>query len=73
MSALALSDVHVLAAEPLVYDLRLAEALGFDRARNIRKLIARNSEELSLHGEICSTVEQNNDPRGKGARLAPFT
>lgn len=52
--------------EPRLYDLRLAERLGFERPRDIRKMIERNRAELEGYGEICATVAQNTDPRGRG-------
>lgn len=51
--------------EPLVRDLELARWLGFDRDRNIRKLIDRWEPEL---GEVCSTVEQTSTSSTQGGR-----
>lgn len=65
MSALALSDVHVLDAAPRILDLRLGQALGFDRPRDIRKLVARNLDELESHGEVCATVAQTSPQGGR--------
>jgi hypothetical protein len=40
-----------------VQDLKLAEVLGFGRARDIRKLIERNREELERYGTLpCRAV-----------------
>lgn len=44
-----------LNGEPRVYDLDLAEKLGFDRPRDIRKLIKRNEAKLETFGG-CATV-----------------
>lgn len=55
MGPLTVSDLHVMAAEPRVRDLELGERLGFDRARDVRKLIERNLVELGAHG-TCATV-----------------
>jgi hypothetical protein len=57
--------------EARVLDLRLAEALGFDRPRNIRKLIERNKLELSTYGDICSTMEPLN-PGKRGPRATEY-
>lgn len=66
--ALSLRDLSasLTAGEPRILDLRLAEALGFDRPRDIRKLIDRSMPELAAHGGICATVAQNTDTRGRG-------
>lgn len=55
MGALALStaDLRKISGEPRVHDLRLGEVLGFDRPRNVRKIIRRNSQELALHGALA--------------------
>lgn len=64
MLPLALSDLKVFGDEPRVHDLRLAEVLGFEQARDIRKLIGRNRQELDTYGElICATVAQNGRGR----------
>ncbi|MFN3749349.1 MAG: hypothetical protein ACK4SJ_11760 [Sphingorhabdus sp.] len=54
MSALAITaaDLRQIDGQPRIQDLRLAEALGFQRAANIRKIIRRNFGELSQHGEV---------------------
>ncbi|WP_372574423.1 phage antirepressor KilAC domain-containing protein [Ruegeria jejuensis] len=54
--------------EHRVRDLQLAEALGFERPRNIRKLIERHSSALAEFGEICSTVEQIPNVPGRPAK-----
>lgn len=53
---LTTTDLHVMNGEPRVMDLRLADALGFTQARNIRNLITRNIDELRRHGEIVATM-----------------
>lgn len=50
MRDLALSDLHQLDDGPLIRDLDLAEALGFEQDRDIRKLIRRNILEIELYG-----------------------
>jgi hypothetical protein len=51
---LTIADLTVLKGqeEPLIHDLRIAEALGMpsDRLRNIRNLIDRNLEEIEEDG-----------------------
>tara|TARA_Y100000782_G_C10171558_1_gene260028 strand:+ start:796 stop:1587 length:792 start_codon:yes stop_codon:yes gene_type:complete len=65
---LSVSDLNTeVNHEPRVHDLRLAEILGFDRYRNIRKLIARHKKELELYGSVCSTVEQTSAKGGRPA------
>lgn len=60
MGALTLSDLTPMAGEPRVRDLRLAEALGYDRARDLRKMITRNAAEILTHGplpQVATMVE----------------
>ncbi len=59
-----LADLNAAIAgtEPRVRDLDLAAWLGFERLRDIRKLIERNLEELGTHGGIVVTPS-----RGAGA------
>lgn len=68
MGPLAVSDLHVMAAEPRVRDLELGERLGFEQPRMIRKLIARNADELSQHGPLLQSEAMV--ATGKGARRA---
>lgn len=68
MGALSLADVHVHGDEPCIADLRLAEGLGFDRARNIRNLISRHRDEIQRYGELRVTLERNSGRRGAPER-----
>jgi len=52
--------------EPRILDLRLAEALGFKKPRDIRPLIERHREALERFGGICRAVRQNQG-RGRPA------
>ena len=61
-------DLIVHDGEPTIADLRLAELLGYERLRNIRKLISRYEGELGRYGRICSTVEQNTGERGRPSK-----
>lgn len=63
VSDLALS---VVADEPRVRDIDLAERLGFDRPRKIRDLIKANIEELQIHGILPSTGAKSTDAFGRG-------
>ena len=49
--------------EPRVHDLALAERLGFDQPRDIRKLIKRNETKLLKFG-VCATVAQTSGELG---------
>lgn len=49
--------------EPRILDVRLAEALGFQRPRNIRRIIARHMDALATFGR-CSTVEHRPERGG---------
>jgi hypothetical protein len=58
MSSITSSNPLVLTpieGEPRVHDLDLAERLGFDQPRDIRKLIKRNEAKLLKFG-VCATV-----------------
>lgn len=52
---------------PRVMDLRLAEELGFSRARDIRDLIDRHAEALRQLGPLPTTIEK---PSQRGGRRA---
>ena len=52
MGALTVADLVPGDAEPRIKDLVLAERLGFERLRDIRKLIARHMGELLRYGAI---------------------
>lgn len=68
MGALTIRDLEVVAGEPRVADIVLGERLGFDRPRDIRKIIARNQGELHRFG-FCATVAQNHGGgRGRPGR-----
>ena len=49
--------------EPRIRDLDLAERLGFDQPRDIRKLIKRNEAKLLKFG-VCATVAQTSGDLG---------
>ena len=60
----------VISGEPRVHDLALAERLGFDQPRDIRKLIKRNEAKLLSFG-VCATVAQTSGELG-GRPTAAF-
>lgn len=61
--ALSLSDLNTaIDQEPRIYDLRLAERLGFARPRAIRQIIDRNRVELEAYGPLV--VIEENSPHG---------
>lgn len=49
--------------EPRIQDLQLAKRLGFDQARDIRKLIKRNEDKLLNFGQ-CATVARRPENGG---------
>ena len=70
MPALSLSDIDTATnGEPRIVDLRLAEALGFKKPRDIRPLIERHIDALERLGGICRTVRQNP---GRGRPATEF-
>lgn len=56
MNALTLTQID---GEPRIFDLTLAERLGFEQPRMIRKLIKRNLTKLQRFG-VCDTVSQTS-------------
>jgi len=64
-TALQMNDLALLDDEPRVLDLRVAEALEFDRPRDIRKLIERNSDELAAYGGLR---HDGANPKPQGGR-----
>ncbi len=58
---LTIDDLTDFEGEARILDIRLAEALGFERSRDIRKLIDRNSEELEEYGELRATVARGGN------------
>jgi phage regulator Rha-like protein len=57
--AFGIADLNTsIDGTPRMMDLTLAEALGFARASNIRRIISRHVASLRRFGEVCSTMEQ---------------
>lgn len=76
--SLQMADLSDFAGEPRVFDLRLAELLGYERPRDIRKIIRRNMAELeaheqALHGgaEFAGQEEDGISLHG-GAKIPTF-
>jgi hypothetical protein len=46
-------------------DLRLAEALGFDRPRNFRKLLQTHESGLASYSRVCCVAEQTSELGGR--------
>ena len=65
MGALNLTDLQLVEDQPRVLDLKIAERLGFDRPRDIRKLVDRNLARLSRRGEVCAVMAQTSDVGGR--------
>lgn len=53
---ITVNDLQIHQGEPRVLDLRLAEALGYERPRKIRDIIKSNIDELARHGEMVALV-----------------
>jgi hypothetical protein len=56
-------DLKTFNDGPRALDLDIAKRLGFDRPRDIRKLIERNLDELVRFG-VCATVALTSGPKG---------
>lgn len=63
---LSVNDLSIVKDEPRILDVRLAEALGFQRPADIRPLIARHSAALDRFGPIIRMVRKNQG-RGRPA------
>lgn len=63
--------VNLIDGEPRVYDLDLAERLGFDHPLNIRNLIKRNEAKLLKFG-VLSTVEKTSGAQGGRPTIAYY-
>lgn len=63
---LSISDINTtINHEPRILDLRLAEALGFEKPRDIRPLIERHKAALERLGQVCRTVRQTSAKGGR--------
>jgi len=63
---LTASDLDItINHEPRIHDLRLAEALGFKKPRDIRPLIERHADALERLGKVCRTVRQTSSRGGR--------
>lgn len=51
--------------EPRVLDVLLGERLGMAQPRNLRSKIKENSDELSLHGKVCTVSVQTSTAGGR--------
>jgi hypothetical protein len=66
MQSLAINDLLRVGDDARVLDIRLAEALEFERPRAIRQLIERNDVELEIHGPLPRHVAMVDRPQGGG-------
>ena len=66
MRALTASDLTVMANEPRVRDLDLADRLGMANPHDIRRLIRKNQPELEMHGPFSTASRMVRI--GSGAR-----
>ncbi|MGH7027831.1 hypothetical protein [Brevundimonas sp.] len=65
MGALTTTDLALMAGEPRVTALRLAETLGFEREDYVRRLISRHREEVLTWGVLHQT---DGKPSARGGR-----
>lgn len=70
MTTLTVSDLLTLDGEPRIKDLILAERLGFERPREIRRLIERHRIELQGFGGLR---HRNANPGPQGGRPSQDT
>jgi len=64
MKILTANNLSIIAGEPHVFDLHLAQSLGFSRLTSIRVLIERNREELETYGTLhrCDAKSSGGRP-----------
>jgi hypothetical protein len=62
-SSLPAIELAEFDGEPCARDTDIGERLGFERPRDIRKLIERNLAEIEAFG-VCATVARTSDERG---------
>lgn len=63
---ISLTDINIeVNHEPRILDIRLAEALGFKRAADIRPLIERHKEALERFGEVFRTARKTTSKGGR--------
>ena len=66
MGALVLNDLKVMGEQvPRIQDLKVAEALGFERPRKIRELIERNRAEFEAMGSMFEVQQRHDGGRGR--------
>lgn len=65
LTQISSTDINIsVNCVPRIQDLRLAEALGFNRPRKIRDLVSKHTEALEKFGEIiCTATGQNTRGR----------
>lgn len=64
----ALSDLNSdFDGEPRIRDILLGERLGYERPRDVRKVIERNKKELGQHSR-CATVARLVERSGRGVQ-----
>lgn len=59
------NQLSMVQGEPRVFDLHLAASLGFDNLHEIRRLVARNENELRAYGEVSVTVTKTSTQGGR--------
>lgn len=57
--------IQAIEGEPRVLDTDLAVELGYERPRDIRKLVKRHEATLTTQGTVCATVEQTSPQGGR--------
>lgn len=72
-AVLSLSDLRVVSEEePRLQDLKIAEALGFERPRNIRNLIKANICELERFGALLQSAKAVTSGRGRQMEVSEY-
>lgn len=66
MPLLAITDLNTtINHEPRIHDIKIGEALGFSRSRDVRRLIIDNMQELEIYGGVCGETAQTTTKGGR--------
>lgn len=62
-------QIHDIDGEQRMRDIDIAEALGFERPRKIRDIIARKFKTLEGYGKVCTNVVRTSAKGGRPAKV----
>ena len=65
LAAIPATAIKISDGIPRIFDIALAEALGFENSYNIRKLVRHHKSALERFGEVFSAVEKTSKRGGR--------